>query len=412
VAPSSGARRRLGLRQRRAYDLEGNDMRAGNDRILTTHAGSLPRPPELTRLYARHARGEAVDLEELDRAGRKAVREVVARQHEAGVDIANNGEQQRDSFLLYVRDRLSGLGGTWARRQRADFARYPIFAKEVQEASRHKEAIDDIERLPKAIGELGYPDDRAVKAECAELRAALDEIGNGFVDAFVTAPSPGMVGAILLNEHYPAQQDFIDALAAALAVEYRAIIESGFILQLDCPDLARERHNTYQDRPLGEFLAFVEMVVDAINRVLQDVPRERVRMHVCWGNYEGPHDCDVPLEEIIPVLRRANVGGFVLPFANPRHAHEYRYVTELLRDDQYLVAGVIDTTTNFIEHPEVVAERLERVARVVGDPRRLVAGTDCGFETIAGKGRVAADVVWAKLAALCEGAALASARLF
>jgi len=228
----------------------------------------------------------------------------------------------------------------------------------------------------------------------------------------VTAPSPGMVGAVVLNEHYSAQQDFIDALGAALAVEYRAIIESGFILQLDCPDLARERHNTYQDRPLSEFLAFVEMVVDAINRVLQDAPRERVRMHVCWGNYEGPHDCDVPLEDIIPALRRANVGGFVLPFANPRHAHEYRYASELLRDDQYLVAGVIDTTTNFIEHPEVVAERLERVARVVGDPRRVVAGTDCGFETIAGKGRVAADVVWAKLAALSEGAALASARLF
>jgi 5-methyltetrahydropteroyltriglutamate--homocysteine methyltransferase len=387
-------------------------MRAGNDRILTTHAGSLPRPPELTRLYARHSRGEAVDLEELDRAGKKAVRDVVMKQRQAGIDIGNNGEQQRDSFLLYLRDRLSGLGGTWARRQRADFARYPMFAKEVQEASRHREAVDDIEHLPKAIGEIGYPDDRAVKAECAEFRTVLDEIGNGFVDSFVTAPSPGMVGAIVLNEHYSAQGDFIDALAAALGVEYRAIIESGFILQLDCPDLARERHNTYQDRPLRDFLEFAELVVSAINRVLQDIPRERVRMHVCWGNYEGPHDCDVPLDAIIPVVREANVGGFVLPFANPRHAHEYRYLGKLLRDEQYLVAGVIDTTTNFIEHPEVVAERLERVASVVGDPGRILAGTDCGFETIAGKGRVATDVAWAKLAALSEGAALASARLF
>lgn len=387
-------------------------MRAGNDRILTTHTGSLPRPPELTRLYARHSRGEPVDFEELDRAGKKAVRDVVTKQSEAGIDIGNNGEQQRDSFLLYVRDRLSGLGGTWARRQRADFARYPIFAREVQEASRHREAVDDIEHLPKAVGAIDYPDDAAVKAECTELRTVLDEIGNGFVDAFVTAPSPGMVGAIVLNEHYSARDDFINALAAALSVEYRAIIDSGFILQLDCPDLARERHNTYQDRPLKDFLETAELVVDAINRVLRDVPRERVRMHVCWGNYEGPHDCDVPLDEIIPVLRQANVAGFVLPFANPRHAHEYRYLKELLRDDQYLVAGVIDTTTNFIEHPEVVAERLERVASIVGDPGRVLAGTDCGFETIAGKGRVATDVAWAKLAALSEGAARASARLF
>jgi 5-methyltetrahydropteroyltriglutamate--homocysteine methyltransferase len=221
-----------------------------------------------------------------------------------------------------------------------------------------------------------------------------------------------MVSAIVLNEYYSTQEDFINALASALRIEYEAIIKRGFILQLDCPDLARERHNTYQDRPLNELLQFVEMVVYAINRVLEDVPRERVRMHLCWGNYEGPHDCDVPLNEIVPVVRQANVGGFVLPFANPRHAHEYRYLKELLRDDQYVVAGVIDTTTNFVEHPEVVAERLERVAAIVGDPRRILAGTDGGFETIAGRGRVAADVAWAKLTALSEGAALASARLF
>lgn len=386
-------------------------MHAAADRILATHTGSLPRPPELTRLYARHSRGEAIDPEELATAGRQAMREVVARQRDAGIAIGNNGEQQRDSFVFYMRDRLSGLGGTWARRQRADFARYPLFVKEVLEATRHKEAVDDIQHLPKAMGEIGYPDDSAVKAECAEFRAVLDEIGDPFVDAFVTAPSPGMVSAVVLNEYYPSQEDFIDALANALQIEYAAIIDSGFILQLDCPDLARERHNTYQDRPLKDFLQFGEMVVAAINRVVDDLPRERIRMHVCWGNYEGPHDCDVPLDEILPVLRQAKVGGFVLPFANPRHAHEYRYLNELLSDDQYLVAGVIDTTTNYIEHPEVVAERLERVAAVVGDPRRVLAGTDCGFETIAGKGRVATDVAWAKLAALSEGAALASARL-
>jgi 5-methyltetrahydropteroyltriglutamate--homocysteine methyltransferase len=385
---------------------------ATTDRILTTHTGSLPRPPELTRLYARRSRGEPVDPQELDVAGRKAAREAVANQVKAGIDIINNGEQQRDSFLLYVRDRLSGLGGSWTRRQRADFARYPIFAAEVSAAMQGKEAVDEIAGLPKAIGEIGYPDDAAVKAECAEFRTILDEIGDGYVDAFMTAPSPGMVSAIILNEHYPTRQEFIDALAAALRVEYEAIVSAGFILQVDCPDLARERHNTFQDRPLREFIEFAETVLEAINRVLRHLPRERVRMHVCWGNYEGPHDCDVSLEEIIPVVRQAQVGGFVLPFANPRHAHEYRYVKDLLRDDQYLVAGVIDTTTNFVEHPEVVAERLERVSAIVGNPARIVAGTDCGFETIAGKGRVAADVAWAKLAALSEGARLASSRLF
>ena len=237
--------------------------------------------------------------------------------------------------------------------------------------------------------------------------------GLSFVEGFLTAPSPGMVSAIVLNEHYPSEEAYLEALAEALRVEYETIVGSGFLLQLDCPDLARERHNTYQDRPLEDFLGFAGRVIDAINHALRNIPRDRVRMHVCWGNYEGPHDCDVPLEDVIPVMRRAKVGGFVLPFANPRHAHEFRYVKDLLVDDeQTIVAGVIDTTTNFVEHPEVVADRLERVAAVIGDPRRVMAGTDCGFESIAGKGRVAEDVAWAKLAALSEGARLASSRLF
>src|SRR5215813_4099506 len=190
------------------------------------------------------------------------------------------------------------------------------------------------------------------------------------------------------NEYYDSEEAYLAAIGTALKGEYETIVRRGFLLQLDCPDLALERHLSYQDRPLGDFLGFVERVVRTINTALENIPRDRVRMHVCWGNYEGPHDCDVPLEEIIPVLRRARVGGFVLPFANPRHAHEFRYAKNLVADDQILVAGVIDTTTNFVEHPEVVADRLERVAAVLGDPSRVLAGTDCGFESIAGKGRV------------------------
>ncbi|MEO7402444.1 MAG: hypothetical protein ABIU95_02105, partial [Burkholderiales bacterium] len=376
-------------------------------RILTTHTGSLPRPVELTRLYARRSRGEPVDNAELIASGKAAMRRVILQQVHAGIDIGNNGEQQRDSFVFYLRDRLAGLGGSWQRKQRADLERYPILMQELA-AQTKKEAVDDIRGLPKAIGEIAYTDVAAVHAECGDFRAALVEHGNPFKEAFLTAPSPGMVSAIVLNEYYPTEEAYLAALAEALRTEYEAIVASGFLLQIDCPDLARERHNTYQDRPLAEFLAFDTRVIKAINHALRNVPRERVRMHICWGNYEGPHDCDVELEQIIPVIRDANVGCFVLPFANPRHAHEYRYLRGLLRDkDQIVVAGVIDTTTNFIEHPEVIAERLERAAEVIGDPRRIMAGTDCGFETIAGRGRVAEDVVWAKLESLTEGAKLA-----
>jgi 5-methyltetrahydropteroyltriglutamate--homocysteine methyltransferase len=387
-------------------------MRHSDKRILTTHTGSLPRPLELTRLYAQRARGEKVDAGKLSSAGRDAMKAIIARQVEAGVDIGNNGEQQRDSFLFYIRDRLSGLGGSWQRRQRADVERYPVFMKESYEASVKKESVDDIRGLPKAIGDIGYPDAGEVRGECADFRAALDAAANPFTEAFLTAPSPGMVSAIVLDEHYRNEEKFLAALGSALRNEYKAIIEAGFLLQLDCPDLARERHNTFADRPIGDFLAFGNRVVDAINAAIHDIPPERVRLHVCWGNYEGPHDLDVELQEIIPFLRRAKVGGFVLPFANPRHAHEYRYLGDLIGKDQIIVAGVIDSTTNFVEHPEVIAERLENVAQAIGDPHRVMAGSDCGFETIAGRGRVAEDVVWAKFKSMAEGARLASSRLF
>jgi 5-methyltetrahydropteroyltriglutamate--homocysteine methyltransferase len=266
---------------------------------------------------------------------------------------------------------------------------------------------------PKAIGAVRYLDPAAVNAECDDFRAALDGT-DGFIEPFLTAPSPGIVAAAMKNEYYDSLEAYLTALADALRVEYEAIVGHGFLLQLDCPDLALERHITYQDRPLAEFLGFVEQVVAAINRGLERVPRERVRLHVCWGNYEGPHDMDVPLAEILPIIAQADVGGLVFPFANPRHAHEYHVFERpgALDDDQILVAGVIDTLTNFVEHPEVVAERIERVARAVGDPRRVLAGTDCGFDTSAGMGRVAEDVVWAKLRALRDGTRLASERLF
>lgn len=382
-------------------------------RILTTHTGSLPRPPALLGLYQRRNHGEAVEPGEIDTLARAAVRDVLRRQRAAGLDVANNGEQGRDSFHLYIRERLSGLSGQWQRPPRTDVERYPVFKdfrRRMQEV--FPSAINDA-ALPTATGDVHYVRRDAIEHECDDFQAALDETGDGFADHFLTAPSPGIVATTIQNRHYDSERAYLAALGKALRVEYEAIVEHGFLLQLDCPDLALERHLYFGDKPLSEFLAFVENVVAALNDALVNIPRDRVRMHACWGNSESPHDSDVPLEDVLPIIQRANVGAFVLPFANPRHAHEFRCFEKFpLADDQCLVAGVIDTLTNFVEHPEVVADRIQRVAQVVGDPTRVLAGTDCGFDTSAGLGRVASDVVWAKLATLAEGARLASQRLF
>ena len=386
-------------------------MRRSEDRILTTHTGSLPRPSELTCLYVRRARGESVDAAELERLGREALRSILRKQAEAGVDIANNGEQQREGFFLHIRHRMSGLGGSWQRRTRADALRYPIFKRIMEEQLAAREAVSNM-GPPKAIGDVRSLGTAAIEAECADFQAALDETGTHFVEPFVTAPSPGIIAGAMKNEYYDTEEAYLDALGKALQPEYETIVKRGFVLQLDCPDLALERHLSYQDRPLSDFLGFVERVVTTINKAVENIPRDQVRLHVCWGNYEGPHDCDVPLADILPVIRNANVGAFFFPFANPRHAHEYRVFEKLpLAEDQIIIAGVIDSLTNFVEHPEAVADRLERIATAVGDPHRVMAGTDCGFDTSAGMGRVAEDVVWAKLKSLSEGARLASARL-
>ena len=387
-------------------------MLRSDQRILTTHAGSLPRPPDLVQLYARRAHGEPVDADELAAAGRAATSWVVPKQIDAGVDIGNNGEQQREGFFLYVQHRMSGFGGKWRRRVLQDVARYPVYRAQRERQVANVPAVSNFDP-PTAVGAVTYTDPAAVAAECDDFTRVLAETDGGFAEAFLTAPSPGIVAAAMRNDYYDSETAYLDALADALRIEYRTIVEHGYVLQLDCPDLALERHLSYQDRPLADFIGFVERVVASINRAIAGLPRDRIRLHVCWGNYEGPHDSDVPLSEILPAIRQADVGGFVLPFANPRHAHEYRcFAGAPLDDDQVLVAGVIDTLTNVVEHPEVVADRLERIARAVGDPKRVIAGTDCGFDTSAGMGRVAEDVVWAKLRSLRDGAAIASQRLF
>ena len=387
-------------------------MLTSQHRILTTHTGSLPRPPALTDLYARRAAGEAIDEAALDAASKLATRHVVRRQIAAGIDVGNNGEQQREAFFLYVRRRMTGFGGTWNRRPMADVVKYPGYQAWASEQDSTRRSVSNRGALPKAIGAVTYLDPALIKAECDEFRATLSEVEGQFAEPFMTAPSPGIIAAALMNEHYDTEDAYLHALGQALRIEYQAIVAAGFLLQIDAPDLALERHVSFQDRKLADFIDFAERVVETINQALVDIPPDRVRIHACWGNYEAPHDCDVDLQDILPTIARAKVGGWVLPFANPRHAHEYRCLKHLpLADGPVVVAGVIDPLTNFVEHPEVVADRLERVVRAVGDPTRVLAGTDCGFDTSAGRGRVAEDVVWAKLRAMADGARIASQRL-
>lgn len=389
-------------------------MKRSTERILTTHTGSLPRPDALRELFIRRLAGGAVDDIEREAMERAAVRASIEKQEAAGIDIGNDGEQARENFFLHMTRRLSGFGGErWNRPMWKDVESYPRYRMQREAEQKAKSAVSARDGLPQAVSEVRYLSTEPIERECATLAAILGEVKPDFAETFVTAPSPGIIARALRNRHYDTERDYVAALGRALQAEYESIVGHGFVLQIDAPDLALERHAAFKDRPFGDFVDFAESVVAAINAALENVPEDRVRLHVCWGNYEGPHDSDVELEDIWPVLRQAKVGAFVLPFANGRHAHDYTlFARERLGDDQLLVAGVIDTLTNVIEHPKVVADRVERIAAVIGDPTRVIAGTDCGFDTAAGSGRVADDVVWAKLASLTEGAQLASQRLF
>jgi 5-methyltetrahydropteroyltriglutamate--homocysteine methyltransferase len=385
-------------------------MQRSEQRILTTHAGSLPRPRALTEAFIRQSRGEPVDPIELERLVSEATRRVVEHQRDVGIDVAGDGEQARESFFTYLRHRLSGFGGASTRPVMRDLLRYPSFVE--QRLPEFSRPMVSLMSAPEAVGPVRYLDTTAVTRDLDRYAGAVTDAHGGFVESFMTAPSPGIVACAMQNAYYPGLPEYVTALADALRTEYEAIVGRGLVLQIDAPDLAMERHTLFADRPLDDFLAFVDLVVDALNHAVAGCPSDRVRLHVCWGNYEGPHDLDVPLEELLPHLYRAHVGALVLSMANPRHAHEHRCLARRpLPKDWLLVAGVIDTTTNYVEHPEVVAERLERAAAAVGDPRRVLAGTDCGFDTAAGLGSVSDDVVWVKLRALREGADLATRRL-
>lgn len=381
-------------------------MHRSAERILTTHVGSLPRPPVLADLLLRRENGEPIDEALLVQNIDTAVREVVQHQQEAGIDIGNNGEQPRVAFHNYVTRRMRGFGGQGQRAISRDLTEFPDFL-ELWQAPRR--AIP----RPQAVAEVEYIDLREAEAECDGFLRYATGVPPPFTEGFMSAASPGIIATALSNAYYESHERYVFAVARQMQQEYELIHTKGLLLQLDCPDLAMERARVFQNDSLQHFQAIVEMHIAALNLSVANIPPERIRLHVCWGNYEGPHTHDVPLEAILPLLYQAKVGALSLELANPRHEHEYQLFTRYpLPETMLLIPGVIDSTTNFVEHPEAVAQRIAKAVEAVGDRSRVIASVDCGFGTIAGWNFVAPSVVWAKLRTLVEGARIASTRLW
>ncbi len=385
-------------------------MRLSRERILVTHVGSLPRGERLNEVLIRRELGESVDRGELAAEIDRRVAEVFRRQVDNGVDIVNDGEQGRVGFQTYVPERMSGFGGESARPRPREFGEFPLYARMI--AARHPRRGRSF-NAPQAVGEVRYHDLGAIRHEIERIHRQAAAAGKDPADCFMTAPSPGIISTTLLNAHYGTHEDYVRALAREMRHEYLEIHRGGLLLQIDAPDLAMERHIVFQDRPLAEYLKICELHVAALNEALDGIPRDRIRLHCCWGNWEGPHVHDVPLADVLPVLYQAHVGALSVEFANPRHQHEYAALRRhKLPDHMVLLPGVLDTSTNFVEHPEVVARRIEEAVSAVGDRERVIASTDCGFGTFAGFEWVAEDVVWAKLHAARAGADIASRRLW
>ena len=385
-------------------------MRTSDSRILTTHVGSLPRNSTLADLLVRQEREEPINVAELETQAEKAVQHVVEKQLEAGVDIGNDGEQPRVGFQTYVPQRMRGFGGESKRPIPQDMGEFPGYARIM------RARISDgakIFNAPQAVAEVRYEDLSGVQKECALFRRCADAASPQFTERFMTAASPGIVCTTMLNAYYDSYERYVFAVAEQMKKEYEYIHSQGLVLQLDAPDLAMERTFLFQEKSLREFQKIIEAHIAALNSAIQNIPAARVRLHVCWGNYDGPHNHDVPLADILPILYQAKVGALSLELANPRHQHEYKVLKKYpLPDSMVLIPGVIDSTVNYVEHPEVVADRICQVVEVVGDRSRVMAGSDCGFGTFAGYEMVAEDVVWAKLQACSEGARMATQRLW
>ena len=385
-------------------------MQRSEERILTTHVGSLPRSPEFTDLILRRERDEHFDAAEFEREAGKAIAHVVREQVDAGIDVINDGEQPRPSFSTYVYQRMKGFGGVSERPPLRDMDDYPDYAEMVVARLKNTAKMMD---APQAIAKVSYEDLSEAQRECALFGEASEGQAGRFVERFMSAASPGIISTTLLNAHYPSHEDYVFALAREMKTEYEFVTSQGYLLQIDCPDLAMEWSFALKGIALADFKQTVAMHIDAINVATANIPPDRIRLHVCWGNYDGPHVHDIPLEEILPIVYGAKVGALSLGFANPRHQHELAVIkANPPPGDMLFLPGVIDSTTNYVEHPEVVAQRIEAAVAAVGDRTRVIASTDCGFGTFAGWQMVAETVVWEKFRALREGAAIASQRLW
>jgi 5-methyltetrahydropteroyltriglutamate--homocysteine methyltransferase len=385
-------------------------MQRSTDRILTTHAGSIPRGEPLGSMLIDQEQGQSIDQAKLNETIEARVAHVIAKQAEVGIDGANDGEQGRVGFQTYIPQRMEGFGGVSKRPYGKEFIEFSQFTERMLARIPKTGKVFD---APQAVRELKYHGGEALAAEIDRFKRIARPMASRFRELFMNAPSPGIVATTMLNAYYKSQQDYLDAIARELRIEYAKVVEAGFVLQIDAPDLAMERVLLYQDMSDQEFAKVVEQHVAALNQALRGLPADRVRLHVCWGNWEGPHKYDVAMDVILPALYQANVGALGLEFANPRRQHETGALRRhKLPDHMSLIAGVIDSKSNFIEHPEVVAQRIEAVVSAVGDRERVIAGVDCGFGTFVGWEWVTEDVVWAKLKTLREGADIASARLW
>jgi 5-methyltetrahydropteroyltriglutamate--homocysteine methyltransferase len=380
------------------------------DRILTTHVGSLPRNEKLSDLLMLREEDKSYDPNVLAEEMDKAVRHVVGRQMAAGIDIGNDGEQQRVGFQTYVPQRMTGFGGVSKRRRGREFEEFPELLAYL--LRRFPEQTKGQHAAPEAQADLKYRDLGPINEETARFNRIADEL-KAFSERFMTAASPGIISTTMLNAYYESHDAYLDALAREMKNEYQAIHKAGLILQIDAPDLAMDRTMMYRDLSDAEFVKRCERHVAAINKGIEGIPRDRVRLHLCYGNWEGPHIHDIPLEKILPAIYQAKVGAISIEFSNPRHAHEFAaFKRHPFPKDTILIPGVIESTSNFVEHPEVVARRIEEAVAAVGDRERVVASTDCGFGTFTKREWVIEPAVWLKLKSLREGAGLASARLW
>ena len=380
-------------------------MKYSTQRILTTHVGSLPRPEKVTELIFAKEREENYSQFEFDETIADAVKNTVARQVDVGVDIVSDGEMSKISYATYIKERISGFEGDTPRSPPKDLLDYPSFLEKQARTG----ATPSYKR-PKCTGEIRPTNPEPLETDLKNFRVALETAN--VEEAFMNSASPGVIALFQPNEYYKNHDEYLEALAEAMRVEYEGIVAAGFLLQLDSPDLGLGRHMLFADKPDEDYQRLAGTHVEVLNHALRNIPADRVRMHVCWGNYEGPHHYDAPMSTVLPVALQANIGALLFEASNPRHAHEWTTFRDAeLPDDLILIPGVIDSTTNFVEHPELVAERICRFAEIVGR-ERVIAGSDCGFATFAGFGAVDGEIAYAKLATMAEGARIASDRLW